>query len=59
MIDPYDTSMAVESKLRRVISTKTTPYEMIEAISYIVAPGEERLIPEIALDLIDSGQIRI
>ena len=32
---------------------------LIEAISDIVDPGEERLIPEIVLDLIDSGQIRI
>jgi hypothetical protein len=52
-------SIAVECKLKRVISAKTTLYEPIEAISDIVAPGEERLIPEIVLDLIDSGQFRI
>ena len=59
MIDPYHTSIAMEPKPKKVISTETTLYELIEAISDIVAPGEERLIPEIVLNLINSGQIRI
>jgi len=59
MTRPYRTLKAVESKLGRATSTKTTLYELIEAISSVVEEAEERLVPEIVLHLIDSGKIRI
>jgi hypothetical protein len=49
----------MEPKPKKVISTETTFYELIEAIGDIVTPGEERLIPEIVLNLFNSGHIRI
>ncbi len=57
MMEPYHASVAVESKLVRVTSTKTTLYELIEAISDVVEAGEEILIPKVVLHLIDSGKI--
>ena len=59
MTRPYRTLEAVESKLGRATSTKTTLYELIEAIGDVVEAEEERLVPEIVLHLIDSGKIRI
>ncbi len=57
MMEPYHASVAVESKLVRATSTKTTLYELIEAISDAVEAGEEILIPKVVLHLIDSGKI--
>jgi hypothetical protein len=59
MIDSYHTSIAVKPKPKKVISTETTLYELIEAVSDTVTFGEERRIPEIVLNLINSGQMRI
>jgi len=59
MTRPHATLKAVESELGRATSTKTTLYELIEAISSAVEPEEERLVPGIVLNLIDSGKIRI
>ena len=36
---------------------ETTLYELIEAINDQVQPGEDRLVVETVLDLIESGQI--
>jgi hypothetical protein len=43
----------------RVAIIKTTLYELIEAIGDVIETGEEKFIPEILLDLIDSGKITI
>lgn len=59
MMEPYHASIAVEFKFVRITSTKTTLYELIEAISNVIEAGEESLVPQVVLHLIDSGKIRI
>lgn len=38
--------------------TKTSLYDLIEAVSEEVRPGEDNLIPETVQHLFDSGQAR-
>lgn len=58
MLDHYRTLISVTSKLGTVTSTKTTLYQLIGAISDVVKPEEERLIPAVVINLIESGKIR-
>ena len=39
-------------------TVKTTLHELIEAINKEVEPGEDRLVTETVLDLIDTGQVK-
>ncbi len=55
----YHTNLALESKSEVANWTKTTLYELLEAIHDVVEEGEETLIPKIVLNLIDAGKIRI
>ncbi len=59
MMEPRHTLIAVEFKLGRATSTKTTLYELIEVIGGVVEDGEERLISQVILHLINSGNIII
>ena len=56
---PVTKGRAVRPKPGRVAISKTTLYELIEAISDVVEAGEEKFIPEILLHLIESGKIRM
>ena len=47
----------VEQAHPGLTTAKTTLYQLIEAISEEVQPGEDRLVVEAVLDLIDTGQI--
>ena len=38
---------------------KTTLYELIDAISEVMEPGEDRMLPKIVIDMIDTEQIRV
>jgi hypothetical protein len=58
MRDHYRASISVSSKSEGVTSTKTTLYRLIGAISDVVNPGEENLIPAVVINLIESGKIR-
>jgi hypothetical protein len=44
-----------ETKSRAIISTL---YDLIEALGEAIQPGEERLVPIVVLDLMQSGQLR-
>jgi hypothetical protein len=59
MSESSNSLITVESRLGRIITTKTTLYELIEAINEVVRAGEERLIPLIVLHMIDSGKIKL
>ncbi len=39
-------------------TVRTTLYELIEAIGKEVEPGEDRLVTETVLDLVDTGQVK-
>jgi hypothetical protein len=54
MRDHYRASISVSSKSEGVTSTKTTLYRLIGAISDVVNPGEENLIPAVVINLIES-----
>lgn len=49
---------AVYSAQQRTTTVKTTLYELIETIHEVIPQGDDRLIPEIVLDLIVSGRMR-
>ena len=59
MIDYYKIQTLVASKLGGVTSTRTTLYQLTGAINDVVEPGEERLIPAVVMNLIESGKIRM
>jgi hypothetical protein len=40
------------------LSTRTTLYDLIEAISEELYPGEDKLVAEIVVHLFESGQVR-
>ena len=48
---------AAEPEHSASTTIETTLYELIEAINEQVQPGEDRLVVETVLDLIDTGQI--
>jgi len=47
----------VEQAYPGLTTAKTTLYQLIEAISEEVKPGEDRMVVEAVLDLIDTGKI--
>lgn len=49
----------VEQAHPGLTTAKTTLYQLIEAISGEVQPGEDWLVVETVLDLIDTGQITL
>ncbi len=51
------TFQTVEPAHSGLTTVKSTLYELIEAISEEVQPGEDRFVAEAVLDLIDTGQI--
>jgi hypothetical protein len=51
------TFQIVEQAHPGLTTAKTTLYQLIEAISEEVKPGEDWLVVETVLDLIDTGQI--
>jgi len=50
---------AAEPEYSGSTTIETTLYELIEAINEQVQPGEDRLVVETVLDLIDTGQITL
>jgi len=42
----------------KLTNTKTTLYELIAAISEEVQPGEDQLVVETVLDLLNTGQVK-
>jgi predicted DNA-binding protein len=40
-------------------TTKTTLYELIDAINAEVQPGEDQLVAEVVLHLIETGQAQL
>ena len=50
---------AAEPEHSASTTIETTLYELIEAINEQVHPGEDRLVVETVLDLIDTGQITL
>ena len=52
------TSLVVDPERSGLSIVKTTLYELIEAISEEAHPGEDRLVAETVLDLLDKGKIR-
>ena len=48
---------AAEAEHSGSLTIETTLYELIEAINEQVQPGEDRLVIEAVLDLIETGQI--
>ena len=51
------TFQTVESAHSGLTTVKTTLYELIEAIREHVQPGEEDLVVETVLDLLETGEI--
>ena len=49
---------AVDSPQQGTTSVKTTLYELIETIHEVIPQEDDRLIPEIVLDLIESECMR-
>lgn len=47
-----------ESGCPRLTAIETTLYELIEAVEEEVQPGEDRLIEEAVLHLLDTGQAK-
>jgi hypothetical protein len=50
--------MKAPARNLRVVTIKTTLYELIEALSDVVESGDETLMNVVVLDLIDSGRMR-
>ena len=50
--------MKAPSRNARVVTVKTTLYELIEALSDVVESGDETLVNVVVLDLIDAGRMR-
>ena len=42
----------------KVVTVRTTLYELIEALSDVVESGDETLVHAVLLDLMDSGRMR-
>ena len=55
MAQSFDT---VEQAPPVLTTVETTLYDLIEAIGDQVQPGEDRLVVEAVLDLIDTGQVK-
>ena len=55
IVQTFDTIEPVQPKLTAV---KTTLYELIGAINDAVQPGEDRLVVETVLDLLETGQVK-
>lgn len=50
--------MKTPAKNVKVVTVKTTLYELIEALSDVVESGDEPLVNVVVLNLIDSGRMR-
>jgi hypothetical protein len=50
--------MKAPARNLRVVTIKTTLYELIEALSDVVESGDDTLVNVVVLDLIDSGRMR-
>lgn len=50
--------MKAPAKNARVVTVRTTLYELIKALSDVVGSGDETLVNVVVMDLIDSGRMR-
>ena len=56
--DPIPSVLRLRPRSRKTMKTKTTVFDLIEALNQVVDKDEEKFVPQIVSQMVNSGRLK-